>query len=85
MGLFGATHGLGWGGRKAPVPKICHTYPTMMKLGTVITYLKKIQKIYKSHTLTDMWHTLSVLLKSAFFTENQPLFLYQEIRISTAF
>ena len=29
-------------------PKICHTYLTMMKLGTVIPYLKKIQKIYKS-------------------------------------
>ena len=27
---------------------ICHTYPTMMKLGTVIPYLKKIQKIYES-------------------------------------
>ena len=36
------------GGKKTPLPKICHTYPTMMKLGTVITYLKKIQKIYKS-------------------------------------
>ena len=24
------------------LPKICHTYPTMMKLGTVIPYLKKI-------------------------------------------
>ena len=31
-----------------PIPKICHTYPTMMKLDTVITCLKKIQKIYKS-------------------------------------
>ena len=29
-------------------PKISHTYPTMMKLGTLITYIKKIQKIYKS-------------------------------------
>ena len=28
--------------------KICHTYPIMMKLGTVIPYLKKIQKIYES-------------------------------------
>ena len=32
----------------SPVPKICLTYPTMMKLGTVIPYLKKIQKIYES-------------------------------------
>ena len=31
-----------------PLPKICHTYPTMTKLGTVISYLRKIQKIYKS-------------------------------------
>ena len=31
-----------------PSPKICHTYPTMIKLGTVIPYLKKIQKTYES-------------------------------------
>ena len=24
------------GGKKAPLPKICYTYPAMMKLGTVI-------------------------------------------------
>ena len=30
------------------LPKICHTYPTMMKLGKVIPYQKKIQKIYES-------------------------------------
>ena len=34
--------------KKALLPKICHTYPTMMKLGTVILYPKKIQKIYES-------------------------------------
>ena len=28
--------------------KICHRYPTMMKLGTVIPHLKKFQKTYKS-------------------------------------
>ena len=38
----------GGGSKKAPLPKICHTYPTMMKLGTVISYLKKIQK-YMNH------------------------------------
>ena len=48
MGFFGAAHGW-WGAKKAPpLLKICHTYPTMMKLGTVISYLKKIQEIYKS-------------------------------------
>ena len=35
-------------GQKGPLPKICHTYPTMMKLGTVIPYPKKIQK-YMNH------------------------------------
>ena len=24
------------GGKKSPLPKICHTYPTIMDLGTVI-------------------------------------------------
>ena len=33
MGLLGAAHGWGWG-KKAPLPKICLTYPTMMKLGS---------------------------------------------------
>ena len=33
--------------KRAPLPKTCHTYPTMMKLGTVIPYPKKIQKIYE--------------------------------------
>ena len=36
------------GGKGLPLPKICHTDPTMVKLGTVIPYLKKIQKIYES-------------------------------------
>ena len=39
----------GGGGQKGhPLPKICHIYPTMMKLGTVIPYLKKIKKIHES-------------------------------------
>ena len=46
MGIFGAAHG--WGGQKGPLSKICDTYPTIMKLGTVIPYLEKIQKIYES-------------------------------------
>ena len=44
-------YGVGGGGGRAkrPVlPKICHTYSTMMKLGSVIPYLKKIQKINES-------------------------------------
>ena len=47
MGFFGASHG--WGGpKRPPVPKICPSYPTMMNLGTVIPYPKKIQKMYES-------------------------------------
>ena len=50
MGIFGAAHG--WGG-EARLPKIFHTYPTMMKPGTVIPYLlKKIQIIYESRDTT---------------------------------
>ena len=50
MDFFWAAHGRrgGGGGQKDPLPKICHTYPTIMKLGTVIPYLKKIQKLYES-------------------------------------
>ena len=48
----GHFQGCSWmehGGDKiSPLPKICHTYPTMMKLGTVIPYLKKIQNIFES-------------------------------------
>ena len=50
IGIFEAAYGLGGGGRGAkrpPIPKICHTYPTVMKLGTAIPCLKKIQKKYE--------------------------------------
>ena len=39
---------MGGGPKRPPILKICHTYPTMMKLGTVILYLKVIQKLYQS-------------------------------------
>ena len=61
------------GGRaKSPPPplsKICHTYSTLMKLATVIPYLKKIQKIYKSRD-TPPW----VLLTSAFFQRKSAIY-----------
>ena len=51
------------GVQKCPLPKICHTYPTMMKLyarnfSTVIPYLTKIQNIYKSRDkpIKFCWH-----------------------------
>ena len=45
MGHFGML--MDNGGKKVPFLKICRIYPTMMKLGTVMTYLKEIKKIYK--------------------------------------
>ena len=51
MGLFGATHEWrGWA-KRTPFPKIYQTYATMMKLGAVIPYMKKIHKIYQSHDI----------------------------------
>ena len=45
----------GWWGRPkiAPLPEICHTYPTMMKLGTVIPYLKR-SKRYTIHVIRPL-------------------------------
>ena len=49
MGHFGAAHRWGEGWQKgSPFSKICHTYPTLMRLGAYIPYLKKIQKTHKS-------------------------------------
>ena len=57
MELLGVDHkwmggegveGGGWAKRHY-FSKICQSCPTMMKLATVIPYLKKIQAIYKSH------------------------------------
>ena len=39
MGFFGAAHGWEGGANRSPFPKICHTYPTMMGLSTVMPYL----------------------------------------------
>ena len=47
MGFFEAAHG--WGApKRSPLPKICHTYAIVMKLGTDIPYLKMVQK-YMNH------------------------------------
>ena len=54
--------------QKRLLPKICHIYPTMMKLGTVILNLKKIQKIYESCDTPLEFLTLAVFhRKSANF------------------
>ena len=68
----------GGGEQKAPAPSLksatyIHTYSTLMKLGTVIPYLRKIQEIYKSRDtpLEFCWH-------QHFFTRNQQILVYQE-------
>ena len=45
-GLFRGCSRMGVGAKRFPLPKIYHTYPTMMKLCTFMPYLKKIQKLY---------------------------------------
>ena len=55
-----------------PPPKICHTYPTMMKLGIVIPYLRKIKKY-----INRVAHPLS----SADIVGNKQILLHQEIQI----
>ena len=73
MGTFGAAHRWGRGGSKNPsLRKICNTYPTMKKLGTIIPHLK-MQKTYEScdTLLKFFWH-------QHFFTGSQQLLLYQE-------
>ena len=52
MGLIEAG-GMGWGQKDPYLPKIFSTHPTMMKLGTIIPYKKKIQKIYKSPEVSN--------------------------------
>ena len=50
--MVGGGGGGGRGTKRFSLPKICHTYPRMMKLGTVIPYPKKTQKIYESRDTT---------------------------------
>ena len=78
------TSGVGEGPESVPPPpKICHTYPTMMKLGTLIPYLKKIRKIYKSRDTRDT--PLEFCRHQRFFIGNQQVLLYQEIQIYIIF
>ena len=76
--FFRSCSGIG-GTKKAPLPKIGLTYPTMMTLGTVMHYLKKIQKIYKSRDIPLEF------CRQHFFRENQQILLYQEIQKYIAF
>ena len=70
MGFIGAAHAWrGWQKKKTPLPKICHTYPRMMKLGNVIFDLKKIKEIYKSR---------DTLLESCIFPLESSKFCYNQ-------
>ena len=45
MGFLRAAHGWKGGVLFALLPKICHTYAAMIKLDTVIPYLRKTKRI----------------------------------------
>ena len=70
----------GWGAKRFPLHKICHTYPSMIKLVPVIPYPKKIQKMYASRDTP-----LEFCRRQCFFARNQQILLYQEIQIQIAF
>ena len=56
--------------------KICYTYPTIMKFGTVIPYLKKTEKMYQSRDTP-----LEFCRNQDCFIGNQQILLYQKIQI----
>ena len=74
MGYFETAHRRG--AKRPTFPKICPTFATMMKLGRVIPYLKKIQKISESRgtPLEFRWY-------QHFSNRNEQILLYQEIQI----
>ena len=63
-----------------PPPKTSHTYPTKMKLGTIIPDLKKTQKLYESGDTP-----LKLCRHQNFFIGNQQILLYQKMQIQIAF
>ena len=66
--------------KKSPLPKICHTYPAVIKLFLVIPYLRKTLKKYKSRDIP-----LEFCWYQHFFVINQQVLLYQEIQMQIAF
>ena len=46
-GLFRGSSRMEGEPKRPPLPKICQTNPTMMRLGRVVPYLKMIQKLYE--------------------------------------
>ena len=78
MAIFGAAQR--WGPKSIRLPKICHTYPTMMKFASVIPYLQKILKICESRDtpLDFCWHKY-------IFAGNWQILLYQKMQIQIVF
>ena len=76
--------GRGRVGKKATLPEICHTHPTMMKLGTVILYQKKIQKIYESRDTPLDFYWYQHLEWSWFKFNNLALALGTNLKFSTS-
>ena len=69
MGIFGAAHGW-W--REIPLPKICHTYPSM----------KNTLPKEDPNNIWITWHTCWVLLTSAFFHWKLANFVISRIQIA---
>ena len=71
MGLFGVAHGWGGGGgQEHSLPKICHTYTTMMKLGAVMPCLR----ISKKH-INHVTHPL-ISTDTSIFSQETSNFFY---------
>ena len=57
MVLFRASKGQKRRTQKGPLPKICHTYPAMTELSTLIPHVKDIEKTHKSRDIHTHTHT----------------------------
>ena len=78
MGFLGTAQEWGGAGVAKSSPSLQSViYPTMMRLRTLIPYLKKIQKTYEPRDTT--------LEISIFFNGNQRNLLHQEIQIYNSF
>ena len=79
MGLFGATQMVVEVLVDAKIlllPQICHTYPTMTKMGTLISYLKRLPNICEYCDAL-----LEFYLNEPFLTRIHRISLYQEMQI----
>ena len=81
-GLFWGCSRMGGGGKKTPpppIPKVCYSYLTMMKLGYTLNSYTLPKQVPKTIWIT--WHTTWVLLTLTFFYRKSQILLYQERQI----